>query len=107
MLYLHSGVRRLMATKSAAIFIVEVRNRGSNAHSLPFSTPVEQVASRTTNTNVLIVLFEEIEISAQFSCQRNNLFFVVVGQGGGVCVLDLQSLLLFLQVCRGLHVKYL
>ena len=88
-----------MATKCAAILIVEVCNSGSNTHSLPFSTPVKQVASRTTNPNVLIVLFEEIEISAQFSCQRNNLLFVIVRQRDRVCVLDLQSLLLFLQVC--------
>ena len=96
-----------MATKSAAIFIVEVCDRRPNTHSLPFSTPIEQVASWTPNSNVLIVLFEEIKISAQFSCQRNNLFFVVVGQGGGVRVLNLQSLLLLLQIRRGLHVKHL
>ena len=53
------------------------------------------------------MLLEEIEISAQLGCQRNDLLFVVVGQRGGICVLNLHSLLLFLQVGRGLHVEHL
>ena len=106
-LYLHSCVRRFMATESAAIVVVEVCDRASNAHRLSFSSSIKQVASWPTNPNVLIVLLEEIEISAQLGCQRNDLLFVVVGQWGGICVLNLQCLLLFLQVGRGLHVEHL